>query len=121
MAEIGHLTRAHARSCGASTEEIDQMLRKIVIGLVTVASLSAMALAPTEASARGFGGGHGFGGGGGFGGHHFAGGGFGGRHLGGMGVGLGLGLGLELVGAAMNSSCRSLVTASGRVVTSAND
>jgi hypothetical protein len=34
-----------------------------------------------------------------------------------MGVGLGLGLGLELVGAAMNSSCRSLVTASGRVVT----
>ena len=101
------------------------MLRKIVIGLVTVASLSAMALVPTEASARAFGGGHGFGRGGGFGGHHaggvfgghrhFGGGGFGGRHLGGLG--LGLGLGLELVGAAVNNSCRSLVTASGRIVT----
>jgi hypothetical protein len=35
-----------------------------------------------------------------------------------MGVGLGLGLGLELVGAAINaSSCRTLVTASGRAVT----
>ena len=105
------------------------MLRKLIIGLVTVASLSATVLAPSQASARGFGGGHGFGRGGGFGGgHHFAGGGFGGRHFGGggfggrhlgaMGVGLGLGLGLELVGAAINaSSCRSLVTASGRVVT----
>ena len=94
------------------------MLRKIVLGLVTVASLSAMALVPTEASARAFGGGHGFGRGGGFGGHHFAGGGFGGRHFGAMGVGLGLGLGLELVGAAINaSSCRTLVTASGRAVT----
>jgi len=123
MAEIGRLTRAHAGSCGASTEEIDQMLRKIVIGLVTVASLSAMALVPTEASARASGGG--FGRGGGFGGHHaggvfgghrhFGGGGFGGRHLGGLG--LGLGLGLELVGAAVNSSCRSLVMTSGRIVT----
>jgi hypothetical protein len=105
------------------------MLRKIVIGLVTVASLSAMALVSTEASARAFGGGHGFGGhgggfggghhfaGGGFGGRHFGGGGFGGRHFGGMGVGLGLGLGLDLVGAAVNSSCRSLVMASGRIVT----
>ncbi len=98
------------------------MLRKIVIGLVTVASLSAAVLAPSEASARAFGG-HGFGGCGGFGGHHFAGGGFGGRgHFGGGGFGgrhfggLGLGLGLELVGAAVNS-CRSLVTTSGRIVT----
>ena len=105
------------------------MLRKIMLGLVTVASLSAMALVPTEASARAFGGGHGFGRGGGFGGgHHFAGGGFGGhrhfggggfggRHLGGLGVGLGLGLGMELIGAAVNNSCRSLVTTSGRIVT----
>ena len=101
------------------------MLRKIVIGLVTVASLSAMALVPTEASARAFGGGSFGRGGGGFGGHHaggvfgghrhFGGGGFGGRHLGGLG--LGLGLGLELVGAAVNSSCRSLVMTSGRIVT----
>ena len=95
------------------------MLRKIVIGLVTVASLSAMALVPTEASARGFGGG-GFGRGGGFGGHHFAGGGFGGRHFGGghFGTGLGVGLGLDLIAAGIYSSgCRSAVTASGRIVT----
>jgi hypothetical protein len=116
VAEIGRLTRADAGSCGASTEEIDQMLRKIVIGLVTVASLSATVLAPTEASARAFGG-KGFGRGGGFGGHHFAGGGFGGHRHGGMGVGLGLGLGLELIGAAANSGCRTGVTASGRTVT----
>ena len=98
------------------------MLRKIILGLVTVASLSAMALAPTEASARA--GGHGFGRGGGFGGHHFAGGGFGGhRHFGGggfgraMGVGLGVGLGLELIGAAMHNSCRTGVTPGGRTIT----
>lgn len=98
------------------------MLRKIVIGLVAAASLSAMALVPTEASARSFGGG-GFGRGGGFGGHHFAGGGFGGRHFGGgFGGGhhfggLGLGLGLDLVSAGIYSGCRSAVTASGRIVT----
>jgi hypothetical protein len=89
------------------------MLRKIVIGLVAAASLSAMALVPTEASARSFGGG-GFGRGGGFGGHHFAGG-FGGRHF---GSGLCLGLGLDLISAGIYSSaCRSAVTASGRIVT----
>jgi hypothetical protein len=88
------------------------MLRKIVIGLVAAASLSAMALVPTEASAKSFGG-RGFGGGG-FGGRHFAGGGgFGGhRHLGGL---AGLGLGLDLVAAGIDSGCRPVVTASGRV------
>jgi hypothetical protein len=50
------------------------MLRKLTLGLVTAVSLSAMALAPTAASAHGFG----FGGfGHGFGGFH---------HLGGFGV-----------------------------------
>ena len=98
------------------------MLRKIVIGLVTVASLSAMALVPTEASARGFGGG-GFGRGGGFGGHHFAGGGFGGRHFGGGHFGrgaalAGVGLGLDLIAAGVYSAgCRSAVTTGGRIVT----
>ena len=43
------------------------MLRKIALGLVAAASLSAMALAPTAASAHGHGGGHG----GGHHGHHF--------------------------------------------------
>jgi hypothetical protein len=76
----------------------NQMLRKIIIGLVAVASLSAMALAPTEASARSFGGGFG-------GGHHFG------------GLGLGLGLGLDLVSAGLSSGCRSAVTGSGRIVT----
>jgi hypothetical protein len=91
------------------------MLRKIVIGLVAAASLSAMALVTTEASARSFGGG-GRGFGGGFGGHHFAGGGgFGGRgHFG--GVGLGVGLGLGLVAAGVDSGCRTVVTANGRVL-----
>ncbi len=94
------------------------MLRKIVIGLVAAASLSAMALVPTEASARALGGGGGRGGG--FGGHHFASGGFGGRHFGGsrFGTGLGIGLGLDLIAAGIYSSgCRSAVTANGRVVT----
>jgi hypothetical protein len=46
------------------------MLRKITLGLVAAASLSAMALAPSAASAKPWGGGWGFGGGfGGF--HHF--------------------------------------------------
>ena len=103
------------------------MLRKLILGLVTVASLSATVLVPSEASARGFGGGHGFSRGGGFGGgHHFAGGGFrGGRHFGhggfgrGLGVGmLGVGLGLELLNAAViSNSCRTLLTPSGRAVT----
>ena len=47
------------------------MLRKIALGLVAAASLSAMALAPTAASAHGFGGGHGGGHGGWHHGHHF--------------------------------------------------
>ena len=89
------------------------MLRKIVIGLVTVASLSAIALVSTEASAKSFGG-RGLGRGGGFGGHHFAGGhGFGGRHhLG----GLGFGLGLDLIAVGIESACHPVATANGRVV-----
>jgi len=88
------------------------MLRKIVIGLVAAASLSAMALATTEASAKSIGG-RGLGRGG-VAGHHFAGGhGFGGRH--GFG-GLGFGLGLGLVAAGIESACQPVVTASGRVV-----
>jgi hypothetical protein len=74
----------------------NQMLRKIVIGLVVAASLSATALIPTEASARSLGGR-------GFGGH---------RNLGGL---AGLGLGLDLVAAGIDSGCRAVVTASGRI------
>ena len=49
------------------------MLRKLTLGLVAAASLSAMALAPTAASAKPWGGGWGggFGGGWGFHHHHF--------------------------------------------------
>jgi hypothetical protein len=91
------------------------MLRKIVIGLVAAASLSAMAMVPTEASAKSFGG-RGLGRGGGFGGHHFAGGGGfgGGHHFGAFGA---LGLGLDLVALGVNSACRTGTTANGRVVT----
>jgi uncharacterized membrane protein len=46
------------------------MLRKLIIGLVAAASLSTIALAPTAASARPWGGGWGGGFGGGF-HHHF--------------------------------------------------
>lgn len=53
------------------------MLRKLTLGLVTAASLSAVALAPTAASAHPLGGGWGWGGGWGF--HH--------RHFGGIGLG----------------------------------
>ena len=54
------------------------MLRKLTLALVAAASLSAIALAPSAASAHGFGGGfHGFHGGG----HHF--GGFRGVYVGG--------------------------------------
>lgn len=90
------------------------MLRKIVIGLVAAASLSAMALVTTEASAKSFGG-RGLGGGG-FGGRHFVGGrGFGGgHHFGGLGFGLGLGLGL--IAAGVESACHPVTTASGAVV-----
>ena len=88
------------------------MLRKIIIGLVAAASLSAMALVTTEASAKSLGG-RGLGRGG-VGGHHFAGGGgFGGRHNFG---GLGFGLGLGLVAAGVESACHPVATASGRVV-----
>jgi hypothetical protein len=101
-------------------KEIEPMLRKLVLGLVAAASLSAMALAPTEASAKSFGG-RGFGRGGGFGGHsHFlGGGGFGGHHHFG-GAGLGLGLGLDFVAAAIESSCRQVITTGGRVVNICN-
>jgi hypothetical protein len=89
------------------------MLRKIVIGLVTAASLSAIALVSTEASAKSFGG-RGLGRGGGFGGHHFVGGGgFGGGHHFGR---LGFGLGLDLVAVGLESGCRTVATPSGRVV-----
>jgi hypothetical protein len=95
----------------------NQMLRKIVIGLVAAASLSAMALVTTEASAKSFGG-RGFGRGGAVSGHHFAGGGgFGGRHNFG-GVGFGLGLGLGLVAAGVESACHPVATASGHIVSS---
>ncbi len=88
------------------------MLRKLVIGLVTVASLSSMVL--TEASAKSLGG-RGFAGGHGVAGRHLGGGhGFGGRHFGG---GFGVGFGLSLIEAAVvASSCRAVVTPSGRVV-----
>jgi hypothetical protein len=62
------------------------MFRKFAFALATAASLGALALAPSSASAHGFGG---FGphlGGGGF-GHHLGGGGFG-HHLHGGGFGL---------------------------------
>jgi hypothetical protein len=54
------------------------MLRKLTLGLVAAASLSAMALAPTAASAKPWGGGWGGGFGGGFGGFH--------HHFGGIGI-----------------------------------
>jgi hypothetical protein len=54
------------------------MLRKLALGLVAAASLGAMALAPTAASAHPWGGGWGWGGG--FGGYH--------HHFGGFGIGL---------------------------------
>lgn len=53
------------------------MLRKLVLGLVAAASLGAMALAPSAASAKPWGGGSGGGWGGGWGHHHFHGPGFG--------------------------------------------
>jgi hypothetical protein len=56
------------------------MLRKLTIAFVATASLGAVALAPTTASAKPFGGGGGWGGGG-F--HH--------HHFGGIGIGLGVG------------------------------
>ncbi len=61
------------------------MLRKITLALVAAASLSAMALAPTAASAHPKGGGMGGGMGGGFGGfhHHHFGPGFGIGYIGG--------------------------------------
>ena len=61
------------------------MIRKIALGLVAAASISAAALAPTAASAKPFGMGGGFGGkfGGGFGGFHH-------HHIGGLGLGIGL-------------------------------
>jgi hypothetical protein len=46
------------------------MLRKLTLGLVAAASLGAMALAPTAASAKPWGGGWGGGFGGGWGYHH---------------------------------------------------
>jgi hypothetical protein len=46
------------------------MFRKLALGLVAAASLSAVALAPTAASAKPFGGGWGGGWGGGFHHHH---------------------------------------------------
>jgi hypothetical protein len=55
------------------------MLRKLTLGLVAAASLGAMALAPTAASAKPWGGGWGGGFGGGWGYHH--------HHFGGFGVG----------------------------------
>ena len=58
------------------------MLRKLTLALVATASLSAMALAPTAASAKPWGGGWG-GGWGGYHHHHF-GHGFGIRYIGGM-------------------------------------
>ena len=53
------------------------MLRKLALGLVAAASLSAMALAPSAASAKPWGGGWGGGFGGGWGYHHHFGHGFG--------------------------------------------
>jgi hypothetical protein len=60
------------------------MLRKLALGLVAAATLSAMALAPSAASAKPWGGGWGGGFGGGFGGyHHHFGPGFGIGYIGG--------------------------------------
>jgi hypothetical protein len=53
------------------------MLRKLTLGLVAAATLSAMALAPSAASAKPWGGGSGGGFGGGYGYHHHFGHGFG--------------------------------------------
>jgi hypothetical protein len=53
------------------------MLRKLTLGLVAAATLSAMALAPSAASAKPWGGGWGGGFGGGYGYHHHFGHGFG--------------------------------------------
>jgi len=67
------------------------MIRKIALGLVAAATISAAALAPTAASAKPFGMGGGFGGGFGGGWHH--------HHIGGLGLGIGL------IGAGVASSC----------------
>jgi hypothetical protein len=64
------------------------MVRKLVLGFVAAATISAAALAPTAASAKPFGSGGGFGGGFGGGGHH--------HHI---------GLGIGLIGAGVASSC----------------
>jgi len=65
------------------------MVRKIVLGVVAAATISAAALAPTAASAKPFGPGFGGGFGGGWGWHH--------HHI---------GLGIGLIGAGMvASSC----------------
>jgi len=115
-------THAPCKSHGAPKQEMKTMFRKLVLGLVAVSSLSAMALASTEADARAFGGGRGFSRGGGFGHHAFHGGGFhrgGGWHRGhGFGRGgLGLGLALDLVGTAVAvSSCKQVVL-NGRIAT----
>jgi hypothetical protein len=67
------------------------MVRKIALGLVAAAAISAAVLAPTAASAKPFGMGGGFGGGFGGGWHH--------HHIGGLGLGIGL------IGAGVASSC----------------
>jgi hypothetical protein len=59
------------------------MFRKIALGLVAAASLSAMELAPTAASAKPFGWGGGWGGGWGYHHHHHFGPGFGIAYVGG--------------------------------------
>lgn len=62
-------------------------MRKIVLGFVAAATISAAAFAPTAASAKPFGFGGGFGGGW----HH--------HHIGGLGLGIGL------IGAGVASPC----------------
>jgi hypothetical protein len=76
---------ANASSFAGWITRRDDMLRKSMIALCTVASIAM--LAPGLALARGGGGGGGHGGGGGFGGGHGGGGGFGGAHAGGFGGG----------------------------------
>jgi hypothetical protein len=82
--ENGRPSKYSRAACAIFQETM--MFRKIVFALAAAASLGAMSLAPSAASAHGFGSGPHFGGGG-F-GHHFGGGGFGHHFHGGGGFGL---------------------------------
>jgi hypothetical protein len=76
-------TETHQPAPSAHRVRRTTMLRKIALGLVAAASLGAMALAPSAASAKPFGWGGGWGGGWGYHHHHHFGPGFGIAYVGG--------------------------------------